>query len=237
MYHALVSSILELTNDVREIRLKLVDPPMIDFIAGQHITIEMTETQAGIPHLKKRPYSIASSPSEKHEICLCVKNTSEETGSSPLCALKPLDHVLFKMPDSLFGVDQNNLKQCSLFVATGTGIAPIKSMIGDLIETKSSRLILLYWGLRCEADLYYQNELKMWADRHPLFQVITTLSQPTPSWQGTCGRVTDHLQRAIEKIEGMDAYLCGNGEMVKAVRQMLLSKGMDKEAIHFEKFY
>jgi Na+-transporting NADH:ubiquinone oxidoreductase subunit F len=236
-YSAWVSDILELTDDVREVRLKLIDPPLLDFTAGQYITIAVTEMKDGEAHLNNRPYSITSSPSEKSEIHLCVNRVGAGPGSSRIHSLKVHDRLDFFVPVSFFKVHQESPKQRSLFVATGTGIAPIKSMIGDLLQTASDHSVLLYWGLRREEDIYYQDAFQEWAKRYPLFQYVITLSQPSSLWQGAPGRVTDHIEQAIEKVDSLDAYLCGKGEMIREVRQILLSKGMEKKAIHFEKFY
>jgi len=263
-----VKAVLNLTADVKEIHLKLIDPPVLDFTAGQYITIEVTEMKASpltgvlTPHLNNRPYSIVSSPKERSEIRLCADRVGNGPGSSFLHALKPHDRLEYCVPTSYFKIHEEDTTNL-LFVATGTGIAPIKSMIHYLIQTESSRRITLYWGLRREEDLYYQAELKEWSDRQILrspqavpafsgptrpllppqavparacFQYVTILSQPSPAWQGMRGRVTDLIQR-MEKVSNLSVYLCGNGAMIKEVREILLSKGMEKKSIHFEKFY
>lgn len=263
-----VIAILDLTYDVKEIHLKLIDPPTLDFIAGQYITIEVTEMKKSPPtgvvttHLNSRPYSIVSSPKERSEIRLCVDRVGNGPGSSFLHALKPGDRLDYSVPMSYFKINEDDTTAL-LFVATGTGIAPLKSMIHDLLQTGSPRPMILYWGLRREEDLYYQEEFKVWSEEHfnvgawkpssqcpdtlrsngqsprephPRFQYVTILSQPSPAWQGMRGRVTDLVQH-IEKVDKLSAYLCGNGGMIREVREILLSKGMEKKSIHFEKFY
>ena len=237
-----VVEVLALTYDVREIVLKMIDPPALQFVGGQYIAIEITEMKNGHPHLNNRPYSIASPPSDSEVIRLCVDRVGEGPGSTYLHALKPGDRLEFLSPLGYYTVDDQKTTAL-LFVATGTGIAPIKSMIGNLLQTGSLRPILLYWGLRMEEDLYYQEELAAWARQHPHFQYVTTLSQPTSTWQGVRGRVTDHIPSVIAgsehrlSVDDVDAYLCGNFEMIKEVRAILLAHGVPKKAIHFEKFY
>jgi ferredoxin-NADP reductase len=239
--HAEVIAVLDLTHDVKEICLKLIDPPYLDFTAGQYITIEITEMKADIvtgvfaPHLKNRPYSIVSSPKEKSEIRLCTNRVGNGPGSSRLHSLKPSDLLEYFVPMSYFKVHEEDATAL-LFVATGTGIGPLKSMIHYLLQSGSTRPILLYWGLRMEEDLYYQEELKEWSQTYPHFRYVTTLSQASPAWQGMRGRVTGLVQ-CMEKVDHLSAYLCGNGEMIREVREMLLSKGMEKKSIHFEKFF
>ncbi|WDT72007.1 MAG: hypothetical protein MPW14_02000 [Candidatus Manganitrophus sp.] len=124
-----------------------------------------------------------------------------------------------------------------LFVATGTGIAPIKSMIVHLLRSGSRRPMTLYWGLRSEIDLYYQEEFTSLAKEYPFFKYFVTLSRPTDAWNGLKGRVTSLLPGLIQTVENLDAYLCGNGEMIKEVRTLLIEKGMPRKSVHYEKFY
>ncbi len=235
-YSAKVIEVRELTQDVKEISLKLIDPPEVFFSAGQYITIEITEIKEGRPRLNNRPYSIASSPQEKTIFKLCTNRVGNGPGSTYLHSLKPDDLLQFCLPIGYFRVNEQS-DSALLFVATGTGIAPIKSMISHLLQTGSLRPIQLYWGLRKEEGLYYQDELAEWASKYPSFRYVTTLSQPSSQWTGMRGRVTHHLPALIENVENLEAYLCGNGEMIKEVRAILLEKGMPKKAIHFEKFY
>ncbi len=244
--HAEVYAVLNLTWDVKEIHLKLIDPPYLDFMAGQYITIEVTEMKpdrvTGVltPHLKNRPYSIVSSPKERSEIRLCTNRVGNGPGSSRLHALKIGDKLDYFVPMSYFNLHEQDTSL--LFVATGTGIGPLKSMIQHLLQTGSPRHIMLYWGLRGEEDLYYQEELKAWSEQYRNFQYVTTLSQPSSAWKGSNGRVTGLIQN-LEKsgtppaVDNRSAYLCGNGEMIREIRDILLSKGMQKKSIHFEKFF
>ena len=231
-----VAEVLALTHDVRELRLTLIDPPELFFRAGQFITIEVTEMHDGHLRQNNRPYSLASSPDEKGVIRLCVNQVGSGPGSTYLHALKSGDSFLFSSPIGFFTVN-DEAASALLFIATGTGIAPIKSMIHHLLQTGSRRAIRLYWGLRHEEDLYYQEELALWSERYPHFQYVTTLSQPSSMWQGTRGRVTQLLPDAITVVDSVDAYLCGIGAMIKEVRSLLMAKGMPPKSIHFEKFY
>jgi len=249
-----VVEVIALTHDVREIGLKLIDPPKLQFVGGQYITIEITEVRHGHARLNNRPYSIVSPPHEMEAIRLCVNRVGEGPGSTYLHSLKQGDRLAFQPPAGFFTLDHQKTTAL-LFVATGTGIAPILSMIGSLFATGSVRPIMLHWGLRREEDLYYQELLAEWACQFPHFQYVTTLSQPSSLWQGPRGRVTDHLPKEIAgwdhsltidpesrlrhrwHVNDVDAYLCGHFDMIKEVRALLLSHGVAKTAIHFEKFY
>ncbi len=225
-----------LTQDVREISLKMIDPPRIEFLAGQYIAIEVTEIRDGHPRQNNRPYSIVSPPEEKEVVKLCISLIKGGPGSTSLHSLRVGDKLRFLSPFGYFQVN-DTANTDLLFVATGSGIAPIKSMILHLLRSGSRRPITLYWGLRSEADLYYQEDFAALGKEYPFFHFVITLSQPTDAWTGSRGRVTHLLPKAIQSVEHLDAYLCGNGEMIKEVRTLLIEKGMSRKAIHFEKFF
>jgi NAD(P)H-flavin reductase len=231
-----VIEIKNLTYDVKEISLKLLDPPRVEFTAGQYISIEVTEIKDGQPRLNNRPYSIVSPPEEGDVLKLCVNLVRGGPGSSYLHSLGVGDKVGFLYPMGYFTI-HDEATTSLLFVATGTGIAPIKSMILHLLRAGSKRPITLYWGLRKEEDLYYQEEFASLKEQYPFFNYVMTLSQPSADWKGMRGRVTQHLPQAIQSTENLEVYLCGNGEMIKEVRALLIEKGMVRKSIHHEKFY
>ena len=239
-----VIAIKELTHDVKEIALELVHPPKVVFKAGQYIAIEVTEMRDGLPRQNNRPYSIVSPPEEDRVIKLCVNLVQGGPGPSHLHALDVGSELRFLHPFGYFTVN-TGLPSCSgvetvlplLFVATGTGIAPIRSMIEHLIHQKTERPMRLVWGLRHGRDLYYQDDFVTLSRIYPLLKTTTTLSQPSSDWPGAVGRVTTLLSREETQPENLEAYLCGNMDMIREVRAILLEKGLNKQAIHFEKFY
>ncbi len=231
-----VIEVKRLTHDVKEIAFKLIQPDHLNFKAGQYIAIEVTEMKDGRPRQNNRPYSIVSPPEEREVIRLCVNLVNSGPGSSYLHKLKVGEQVSFLQPFGYF-VLKTEVPAPILFVATGTGIAPILSMIVHLIHINRQQEILLYWGLRSERDLYYQDLLAALAEKDPLFRFETTLSQPSAAWQGARGRVTEKIAKAFEAGENQEAYLCGSLAMIREVRTMLMEKGLPKSAIHFEKFF
>lgn len=235
-YSAEVVDIKVLTHDVKEISFRMVDPPQLAFTAGQYISFEVTEIKDGHPRRNNRPYSIVSPPEEKEVIKLCVNLVKGGPGSTHLHSLRLGDKLVFIPPLGYFTVDEA-AETPLLFVATGTGIAPIKSMIDHLLRSGTRRPMTLYWGVRSEIDLYYQEAFHSLTQAYSHFSFFMTLSRPTSAWQGLKGRVTHLLPNVIRTVENLDAYLCGNGEMIKEVRTLLLGKGMPRKSIHYEKFY
>jgi NAD(P)H-flavin reductase len=231
-FRARVARCRDLTHDVRELDLELIEPPELAFQAGQFISFEVLPPGAARP--VTRPYSIASPPSRRGILTLLFNRVPGGPGSGFLFGLRPGDEVRFKGPAGHFTLKDDGTRD-RLFVATGTGIAPIRSMLLALRERGDARRATLYWGLRSRRDLYYQEELAALATEHPGFSAVVTLSRPEPDWTGEVGRVTRLVEERITSVAGLAAYLCGNGAMIKEVTALLNRRGLCP--VYREKYY
>jgi len=231
-FQAEVSAVKDLTHDVRELELTLREPRELIFKAGQFISFEVPKE--GLPYPLTRPYSIASPPSSPHQITLVFNLVSGGPGSTYLYGLKEGDMTSFKGPAGSFFL-RDDVTRHLLFVATGTGIAPFRSMLLAQLVRATGQPLTLFWGLRYERDLYYQDELTEWAARYPKFSFVTTLSQPESGWSGPKGRVTTLVQERISSVRDLAVYLCGNGDMIKEVTGLVQAKGLCP--IYREKYY
>lgn len=229
-FTAQVSRLRALTHDVREIELTLREPAAIRFAPGQFVSFDIARPQ-GLP--ATRAYSIASPPSRTHAIDLLLNRVPGGIGSTYLFALREGDITTFKGPVGSFTLREGTRRL--LFVATGTGIAPLRSMLWSLADAGSSRAVALYWGLRSERDLYYQDELERLASRLPRFSYTTTLSRPTGAWHGAVGRVSPLIEARIDTVADLEVFLCGNAAMIHDVREILRKKGLCP--IHTEEYY
>jgi CDP-4-dehydro-6-deoxyglucose reductase, E3 len=227
-----VARVRDLTHDVREIEIHLDDPPEIAFEAGQFVSFRVPKPGVRIP--LTRPYSIASPPARRTSIDLLFNLVPGGPGSSFLYALREDDRVEFKGPAGTF-VLRDYADRDLLFVATGTGIAPIRSMIYARLATAHRRRVTLVWGLRSERDLYYQDELAELAKQSPHFSFVTTLSRPGPAWTGAHGRVQPWVDEHITSVDDLAVYVCGNGAMLKDVTEIIRRKGVCP--IQREQFY
>lgn len=232
LFDAEVSRVTDLTHDVREIELRLIHPPEIEFQAGQFVSFEIQ--QVGMPRPLTRAYSIASPPGQRDRITLVFNLIERGPGSNYLFGLRLNDKVRFKGPAGSFRLRDDGARDL-LFVATGTGIAPIRSMILDHLGREAARPALLYWGIRGQRDLYYQEEFSRLTKVHPEFTFVTTLSRPEPGWTGASGRVTILVSERVTSVSDLAVYLCGNGGMIKELTATLNAKGLCP--IYREKWY
>jgi NAD(P)H-flavin reductase len=231
-FSAEVSRIQDLTHDVRAIELRLLDPGDITFKAGQFISFEVPKE--GLPRPVTRPYSIASSPNQRDRILLILNLVQGGPGSNYLFGLREGSRTSFKGPAGAFYLRDDGERD-RLFVATGTGIAPLRSMILAHLECVSARSVTLLWGLRSQRDLYLQEELQALVCAHPKFSYVTTLSQPEPGWEGASGRVTTFIEQRILSVSNLAVYVCGGSGMIKDVTARLNAKGLCP--IYREKYY
>lgn len=232
LFRAQVERIRDLTHDVREIELCLKEPPAIAFKAGQFLSFEVGRD--ALNRTIVRPYSIASPPGQQGRVLLVLNLVQGGPGSTYLFSLRVGDETQFKGPTGAFYLRDDPARDL-LFVATGTGIAPLRSMLYALSERGFPRPVTLYWGLRSQRDLYYQDELEALARAHPNISFVTTLSRPEEGWTGERGRVTPLVEARIASVQNLAVYLCGNEGMIKDVTAVLQKKGLCP--IYREKYY
>lgn len=222
----------QLTSDVIEFGFQLPKGKSCDFQAGQFINIRVDD---GGGKVFFRSYSIMNSPREKEILKSCVKIIPDGRCTQWLNSLEIGASVTMMGPIGMFTLNLDSKKDF-LFVATGTGITPLHSMILDLLESGCDRKIHLLWGFRHEKDLFYQNFFEQLAEQYKQFSFTTTLSQPGESWTGEKGRVTDWIEAHGEDVQDTQVYICGIGAMVLDVKKLCILNGVSAEDVHFERY-
>jgi ferredoxin-NADP reductase len=164
--------------------------------------------------------------------------------STYLKNLKINDQVLFKGPAGMFTLKETSKNK--IFFATGTGIAPIRSMImeSQKLEVKSQKF--LFWGLRKKEDVYFLEEFKKIKEEDKNFEFKICLSKetslsPVESDFFSLGHVDSVFEKELfpkikKTIFDFEFYLCGARAVVESLRQFLLQKNIPQSAIFFEKF-
>ncbi len=231
-FTAKVIAVRQLTHDVRQIDLRLVEPPEIRFKAGQFVSFDVPDPRTG--RTVTRPYSIVSPPSSTQTISLLLNLVPHGPGSTYLFGLREGDETSFAGPAGNFYLREDPTRDL-LFVATGTGIAPFRSMLFANAECPVPSRTTLFWGLRSQRDLYYQDELARLSRDLPGNLHVVTLSRPEPGWEGPSGRVTTLVERKIHDVKRLAVYLCGNSGMIVEVTRIIQAKGLCP--IFREKYY
>lgn len=146
------------------------------------------------------------------------------------------DSVKFMGPMGVFAFDAQSPRK-KVFVATGTGVAPFRSMIRDYLEHGGTDDLTLYWGFRREEDIFWMGEFTELSTKYPNFRFSITLSQKNDGWQGKEGRVTAHVPVEEVNLPGSDFYLCGSRGMVDDMTALLLSHQVPRAQIKSELFF
>lgn len=199
------------------------------FVPGQFLSL--TSEIAGDPIT--RAYSIASPPGG-HTFALCANLVSDGRFSPWLFSLNEGDEIDFKGPYGAFILRRP--VSDSIFVATGTGIAPFRSIIHAKVRDNPEARFTLIFGVRHEHGLLYHDEWLAFARDLPNFGYRPTLTRPTETWHGRRGRVQPHLFECLGDRRDMDVYICGLREMVDDVRAKLKESGLDRKRIIYEKY-
>src|SRR5438067_6266043 len=199
------------------------------FVPGQFLSVTASIGEDEIT----RAYSIVSPP-DGNRFALCA-NLVEDGHLSPfLFALNPGDEIDFKGPYGAFILRRP--VSDSIFVATGTGIAPFRSMLLSRLQEHPDRHFTLIFGVRYEHGLLYDGEFRALAARHANFEYQPTLTRPPENWTGRTGRIQQHMLDALGDRRDVDVYICGLREMVDDVRAKLKEIGLDRKRIIYEKY-
>lgn len=226
---AVVESKEKISTKVYSVVFKLIDPPELVFEAGQNILLLISENV-------NRTMSIASPPFEKNIILMAHDVSPMGPGSQWTLNLKVGDEVNLYGPTGGNLVLADNSKK-KVFIATGTGIAPYRSMILEYLHAGGKSQIDLYWGMRYEDDLFWQKEFLDLENKYPNFKFNLVLSKPEPDYLGPTGHVTEHVLSEEKDPVNCDFYLCGNKPMIDQMKEKLTTLKVPLEQIKTELFY
>jgi NAD(P)H-flavin reductase len=222
----------EIAPEVLHFVFEATQTPDMKFVPGQFVALSDTIGEKRIT----RAYSIASEPFGNNRYELCINLVHEGKFTPRLFTLQPGDTITMNLP--LGGFIMRQPVRDSVMIATGTGVAPFRSMLRAWYrETMGEhpRFDLLF-GVRHEPHLYYRAEFEEMAAKHTQFHFWPTVTRPEPSYQGRSGRVTAHLDEVIAGRRDIDIYLCGLKEMVNDVRKTLYDQGFDKSQVRYERY-
>ena len=232
-----LASSRNLTPSVRELVFERVDGRAIDFQPGQWVNLVLPLPSGEL----KRAYSIASAPgSARFE--LAVTKVTGGPASEFLHGLADRTTLRAIGPQGLFTRSPDD-HDPSLFVATGTGVTPLRSMMQAALNRSPKAPLWLLFGARREEDILYRDEFQQWAQMHPRVRYEITLSQASASWAGRRGYVQEHVSQLFSDLRAKASphaphvYVCGLERMVKIVRELVREKlGADRKHVHSERY-
>ena len=218
-----VNSITKPSADVAILKLQLPAAERFQFLAGQYLEFLLKDGQ-------RRAYSIATAPDQEGPLELHIRHMpgglfTDFVFGATSPTLKEKDILRFEGPLGSFFLREDSKKPI-IFVAAGTGFAPIKSIIEQMQAKKIQRSIHLYWGGRRPSDLYLDQLCRAWAVDTPHFKYIPVISDALieDAWQGRTGFVHQAVMADHPKLKDFQVYACGSPVMVNAARDEFSTK-------------
>lgn len=211
---------------VRHLTFEVDGPEGFHWLPGQYVELFSPSVPA-----ERFPYSVASAqqPSDPGRFELAVRSE----GSGRLVdGLQVGDSISVSAPRGSF-VRRGSLSRPAVFVAVGTGVAPVRAMIqGALAEASNAQLVLLF-GCRSEQDLLWATELRELTS-DPRFLFLPTLSQPSATWSGKRGYVQEHMDELRGLVPEADFFVCGSKTMIREAEQRLRELGVSPDRLRVE---
>lgn len=215
---------LELVSpDILKVSLRLPPHAKFTFLAGQYVNI--------IRGNLSRSYSIAKNHDNSSMIEFFIKNYENGAMSHYWFKdAKPNDLLRLEGPLGTFFLRDKSEKKI-VFLATGTGIAPIKSILEQMEnEGIGQKTITVIWGARHENSLFLKSLPLKGTD------FISVLSRPKESWKGKKGYVQDVLTNIMKDFSDCQVYACGSKDMIESAKKKLIEKGLPKHNFYSDAF-
>jgi Na+-transporting NADH:ubiquinone oxidoreductase subunit F len=234
-FKGIVVSKKQLTYDTIGLTIELAPSQEIDFTAGQYVQIRSREYDGKPAAI--RAYSIASAPLDKKHVSLIIRRVPNGICSEWIYShIAEKQELYFSGPYGDFKLSDSDAPV--IFIAGGSGMSPILSMIHYMIEKNIRRKSTYFFGALSQKDLFYTDILNDISRKHDWFTFVPALSnEPENSgWTGETGLINQVVGRQIPDCSGHEAYLCGSPGMINACIETLLSCKIKQNNIFFDKF-
>ena len=210
---AKVLRVIDAADDVKIVQLRFPPGVRVKFKAGQYLEVILDDGA-------RRSFSMANAPQQSDLAVLHVRVIPGGRFSGEvLPALAAGGKLRVELPAGDFWLRES--AKPAVFVASGTGFAPIKSILEDAFKRGIDREMVLYWGARRMQDLYLADLPGKWAAAHVNFRFVPVLSEPAPdeNWTGRTGFVHRAVMEDFPSLAQHEVYACGVTAMVDAARQ------------------
>ncbi|MBO9513425.1 MAG: 2Fe-2S iron-sulfur cluster binding domain-containing protein [Variovorax sp.] len=218
--------------DISVLRLRLPAGQRAKFQAGQYLRMRMDDGST-------RSYSMANPPHESDGVTLHIRHVPGGYFSTRVARIAPGAVLALELPFGHVALDPEDTRPI-VFVAGGTGFAPVKSILDDMMRKRVQRPIALVWGVRDASGLYMRGAVERWRRQWPQLRFIPALSDACDGAQDIqgvfMGRADQALQSAFDSLADHVIHCCGSPPMVAAVRAAALAQGASAEDFHADVF-
>ena len=235
-YTCKCTDILELNNDMKQFRFELLEPETVDYVPGQYMQLLAPVYEKSGEEVY-RAYSISSDPADRNIIELIIRLVP-----GGICTtycfeyLKVGDEVQVNGPYGYFGLSATDAP--IIFIAGGSGIAPIKCLLHQMKNNSIRRKAIFYFGANKVEELCLLDCMKTFEEQLSDFSFVPVVASPDgdKNWNGETGLVTEAVKRDLKNTGRFEAYLCGSPGMIDASIAVLTEMGMSEENIFYDKF-
>ena len=228
---ARVQMMEKLSHDVMALFLKLPSNERMQFLAGQYIEFILKDG-------KRRAFSLANAPHNDEFLELHLRLVPG--GAFTEYVFNEMQEKALLRLEGPFGSFylREDCNKPIIFVAGGTGFAPVKGLVEHILHQNTEREMVLYWGAKSLEDLYMPNLPKAWASIHPNFKFIPVLSEPRDSdaWQGRTGFVHQAVLDDFADLSGHQVYCCGAPVMVDTALATFKERGLPADEFFSDAF-
>jgi methane monooxygenase component C len=231
-FEAEVVNLSQISSNVVKFQLKRTgDDKQVNFASGQFFDLEIPGTET------TRSYSPANTANQQGELEFLIRIVNGGQFSTYLQNdAKVGQKIKVKGPSGIFGLKENGFTP-RYFVAGGTGLAPILSMVRHMHEWEEPQKCVIYFGVNTEEEIFYLDELNRLAADMKTLELRNCVWKCSDAWHCEKGSVVDILRRDLQKTGAQpDLYLCGPPGMVDATFQVCEAMGIPKARIYLEKF-
>jgi CDP-4-dehydro-6-deoxyglucose reductase len=221
---------------IADLAFRMRSPETLSFKAGQFVSLDVdAPVESGKP--ARRSYSIASQSDQGDQLRFIIRVIPSGAASELLMSIPIGETVRMTGPHGFFVLDPLHPGDI-VFGATGTGIAAVMPMLGELGRSPGGAgHRYLYWGLRHESDLFAHDEILRLCERSDT-ELRTYLSAPPEGWAGGRGRITAAILQHLPELGSPTFYLVGNGAMITELKRELIERGVNrKKQIRTEAFF
>jgi CDP-4-dehydro-6-deoxyglucose reductase, E3 len=226
---------------IAELAFTMRSPERLLFRAGQFVSLALPAAASGdepAVAIPRRSYSIASQSSAGDVLRFIIRVIPEGKASDYLMGLPLGAPVTLTGPHGFFVLDPVHAGDV-VFAATGTGVAAVMPMLGELAggPPAERRRIIVFWGLRQQSDIFARDEIDALAAAAGA-ELAIHLTAPGPGWTGARGRITPALLERLPRLATPTFYLVGNGAMITELKRELISRGVNRKTqIRTEAFF
>ena len=221
----------KLAPDVMALWLKLPSNERMQFLPGQYIDILLKDG-------KQRSFSLANAPEQDELLELHIRHVPGGVYTEHVFnGMKAKDILRIKGPLGSFFLRESD--KPAIFLAGGTGFAPIKSILTHAFHHGTDRQMVLYWGAKTLTDLYQPDLPSQWQQAHANFSFIPVLSESKPedAWPGRTGYVHAAILADFADLSGYEVYACGAPPMIEAAKRDFTARGLPEDAFYSDAFF